>query len=182
MCRSRTLAIAVLVAVIVSAGAAAGGIQAGLTEVNGAALFAMQLGENADSSQYGIDLQANRLLTEGLSIGTRVSMLGTSTGSLDTFNLALYIQGTSYFAASGSVVPYLGAGVGLEYAKVTWDYDGWRDSLSDDDTEPGMIAYAGVKSFLSENVALGFEARYQALFEYMDYGTIGGYVGFSYFF
>ena len=185
MHRTIVLAVAATLLVIVAATAASGGTEAGLNEVNGSALFAMQLGEGVDNSEWAIGFEGNRFLVDSYSIGARLAMAGMSDGDTDIFLLALYLKSTGYFAASESVAPYIGAGVGLQYAKVTYHYDDYywrRGSVSVDDTEPGLTVYLGVKVFPAHNVALSFETRFDALFEYMDNGTLGEYVGLSYFF
>jgi hypothetical protein len=159
---------------------ATGGIEAGSTEVNGAGLLMFQLGTGSDASQYGISAEVNHYLSESFAVGGRMAIVGSSYGSTDMLTLGLYPQMTACVPASETVAPYFGAGLGFQYARVS--YEGWGGEYSDDQTEPGLLVYLGVKVFASTNVAISFESRYEALFEYMDYGTIGEYVGFSYFF
>lgn len=171
---------AVVGVILLAATSAIGGIEAGKTEVNGAGLLAFQLGEGSDASQYGLSMEMNHYVSDYFAVGARFGLSGSSIRDTDMMVLALYPQLTTCAPASETFSPYFGVGVGFQYAKVT--YEGWGGQQTNDETEPGLLVYLGAKAFLSADVAVSFETRYEALFEYMESGVIGEYVGFSYFF
>jgi len=147
-------------------------------------LPAISLGETADFtdnfSPRGIDFEANKFITENLSVGFVVSWIVfrqkisgetfeyrdlTITGTQFRYtNVApININVKKYFLSEGGIAPYAGIGLGTNYAKQTNDIgvftlsdDKWQFNLA---PEVGMLYRIGIGTVLSLKLKYSYSPK-----------------------
>lgn len=147
-------------------------------------LPAISLGKTADFtdnfSPRGVDFEANKFLTEDLSIGLVVSWIVfrqkisgetfeyrdlTITGTQFRYtNVApININVKKYFLSEGGIAPYAGIGLGTNYAKQTNDIgvftlsdDKWQFNMA---PEVGMLYRIGIGTVLSLKLKYSYSPK-----------------------
>ncbi len=129
-----------------------------------------------DTNTVSLVARFGYFFNPAINVETSFGWIGASAGDTDVTILTLAARSNYHFLTSGKVIPYLGPSFGIQYAGVdTGDFD---------DSDTGVIfgGQVGLKSFLSETVAITTEYSIQRAAGLEFDSTINTVlVGISYF-
>ncbi len=128
------------------------------------------------SSTTALSLRLGYFFTPALNAEGALTIVGTSTGDVDVTATSLLARSNYHFNTSGQVIPYVGPSFGIFHSSI--------DTGAFDESETGgsIGGQAGVKSFLTENVAITAEWNITRTLGFDFNSTINQlFVGISYF-
>ena len=113
--KTRSILFVVLMTVVALVSPAHGATEQGMVELGGSAAFTTLVGEYAsDVSVYGVSTQVAYFTSDALSVGGRLTLAGTSSGSYSLSTLGLYAVADVHLAPSSTVVPFFGGAFGFD--------------------------------------------------------------------
>lgn len=156
---------------------AIGGTEAGMTEIGGAFSLTSRLVKDGDTSIGWTALGlGKRFVTDTTALGARVMVSGTSDDGESSTMTYLWGLADFHIPTDSTTVPYVGLGAG------TFIFSG------ENTVDPIWMGdlHAGLKNFVSEDLAVVFEVGYNFGFgegiDMFEVGILTGTVGLSTFF
>ena len=149
-------------------------------------LLGGQFGAEFDIYHFRPDVSEQQVRFTGLLAGvpgdtvTRIPAADTAVTALTVNLLYRFALATDATYPRGRIQPYVGVGAGAFIGRLettTTPFDVNRD-ISDTDVQPGIQALAGLRWFLTQNLALFAEYKFLQTetfsFTFKETGTIGG--------
>ncbi len=171
---TRFVLFVIVMAVAALVSPAHGATEQGMVEFGGSVAFTTYVGEDSlDVWIYGISTHVAYFASDAFSVGGRL----TFEGMTDDYSLlGLYFVADSHMDPTSTVVPFIGAAIGIVRLNVeTW-------SVTFDDAEVAVEFHGGVKAFMRDNIAVTMEVRYKTYLEdFADFGELKLLAGISVF-